>query len=211
MVNKERCPQESREEKERLRVLLQASLRHGGCGAAGRSHLVRTRPTPYPQCVFLRLQQLMEVTESPLKVMVALPTAKPISKHLRAINLCSGGCSFCSWPCVACHPRGSSVPLRTAHELCSHNPFSGACPVLHAAGNVGQAGFCDYVVLCKTIPSVLQTELTPAEGRRPRQLAGAATRSATPPRVTSTRRATAARVCVCVCPALLCLPPLCTS
>lgn len=123
--------------KERLGVLLLASLHHGGCGATGRSHLVRTRLTLYPQCVFLRLQQLMEATESPLKGMVALPTAKPISKHLRAISSCSGGCSFCSWPGVACHPRGSGVPLRTAHELCSRNPFSGACPVLHAAGKCG--------------------------------------------------------------------------
>lgn len=77
---------------------------------------------------------------------------KLYTKSLRASTSCAGEhsiwyASSSRWLCWG------GVSLRAdcrAHELqYSSNPFASACPILHTVGNVGQAGFWDYLVLCK--------------------------------------------------------------
>lgn len=102
--------------------------------AIGRSHLSRTWPSPSPRCASRWLRQLVKITGSPLKSISSAQSAKAFLwspggfRRIQRLQLVQ----------LPRHPRGCGIPLSPAHELCSSNPFSGACP---AAGNVGQAGF----------------------------------------------------------------------
>lgn len=115
----------------------------------------KERASPYPYCAFLRLSQLIEIRENP-----SLPTGCECKsfypKPLRASTLCAGKYSISilyQYVFGSCGLCWGGVSLRAgcrAHKLhYSSNPFALACPILHAAGNVGQAGFWDYLVLCK--------------------------------------------------------------
>lgn len=115
----------------------------------------KERASPYPYCVFLRLSQLTEIRGNP-SLPIGCECQSFYPKPLRASTLCAGKYSISilyQYAFDSCRLCWGGVSLRAgcrAHKLrYSSNPFALACPILHAAGNVGQAGFWDYLVLCK--------------------------------------------------------------